>query len=57
MKSNKPTFYRLRGFVKRKVVSSQSFNTLEDAKNAGSEWAMESGSNTFALSETKSPKV
>lgn len=56
-KLNKPVFIRLRLFVKGRVVSSQIVNTVEEANTAGSEWAGKDGVNTYAVSETKSPKI
>lgn len=52
----KPTFFRVRLFSKRRVVSSQIFSHVEDADAAGRAWAGQDGRNTYALSETKSPK-
>ena len=45
-------YYRVRCYFKSRVVSSQIFSDIEEAKAAGSAWA-NGGYKTFSLSDVK----
>lgn len=53
---SRPLFFRVRKFINGRVVSSQVFSDLEEAKAVGSRWAGQDGRHTYALSETTSPR-